>query len=107
MSHRLIFIMAGAALTVLAPSVHAEEVVINQNNKRFSEKKVTLKVGDTIRFVNADSTVHNVHSATRGHEFDLGAQQPGNDMTHTFSAQGKANVRCAIHPKMKMSVVVE
>lgn len=107
MSPRLIFIMAAAALTALVATANADEVVIYQKDKMFSEKKITLKVGDTIKFVNADSTVHNVHSATRGHEFDLGAQQPGIDMTHTFSAQGKAKVRCAIHPKMKMSVVVE
>ncbi len=99
--------MAGAALTVLAPSVHANEVVINQNDKMFSEKKVTLKVGDTIKFVNSDSTIHNVHSATRGHEFDLGAQQPETEIVHRFSKRGKAKVRCAIHPKMKMSVIVE
>ncbi len=107
MSPRLLGMIAVAALTVLAPSVHADEVVVSQNGKKFSEKKVTLKAGDTIRFVNADDIVHNVRSATSGHEFDLGAQQPGTEIAHTFSKRGKVKVRCAIHPRMKMSVVVE
>lgn len=107
MPPRLLAMIAGAALAALAPSAHADEVVVHQNDKRFSEKKITLKAGDTIRFVNGDSIVHNVHSASRGHEFDLGAQQPGTEMTHRFSEPGKAKVRCAIHPKMRMSVVIE
>ncbi len=96
-----------ALLMMTAMSAHAAEVAINQKGKKFSEKKVTIAVGDSLKFVNDDGTTHNVHSRTKGHDFDLGAQEPGTEATHTFSKAGKVKVRCAIHPKMKMTVMVE
>ena len=95
------------ALTTSWIPAMAEEVVINQKGKKFSERKIEIHVGDSVRFVNDDSAVHNVHSTTAGQAFDLGAQKTGTEVVHVFSKPGKAKVRCAIHPKMKMTVVVE
>lgn len=85
----------------------ADEYTITQAEKRFSERKITIAVGDTLSFVNNDGTTHNVHSNTAGHEFDLGAQAPGEATSYFFSNPGTIKVRCAIHPKMKIIVTVE
>lgn len=97
--------LAGAWLATSAAI--AEEVVIKQNGKAFSEKQVTLKVGDTVSFVNDDEITHNVYSRSKGHRFDIGAQRPGTTVSHQFTAPGKVKVRCAIHPRMKLTVNVK
>ncbi len=91
----------------LASAVFAEEVAVSQKGKTFSEKKITLKVGDSISFVNDDDITHNVYSRSKGHKFDIGAQRPGTTVSHQFTAPGRVKVRCAIHPRMKLTVNVE
>jgi plastocyanin len=80
---------------------------INQKDKTFSQSEITVKVGDSISFVNQDAVVHNVFSTTPGMEFDLRTQQPGKESTVPFTKEGTCEVRCAIHPKMKLTVKVE
>ena len=99
--------MVAATLTMAVATANASEVVVDQQNKEFSEKSIHIKVGDSIRFVNKDDIVHDVHSDSDGNTFDLGAQQPGVETSHTFDKPGTVKVRCAIHPKMKLEVVVE
>ena len=100
-----LMVVASTLLTVSSAS--AEEHVVTQAGKEFSERRLTIAVGDSITFMNDDSTTHNVHSSTEGHEFDLGAQAPGESASQVFTTAGKAKVRCAIHPKMKIDVTVE
>ena len=107
MSRTLLGIAAVTMLLALTPSARASEVVIDQQNKEFSEKSITIKVGDSVKFVNKDDIVHDVHSGTDGYDFDLGAQKPGSETSYTFDRPGKVKVRCAIHPKMKLDVTVE
>jgi len=85
----------------------ATEVTVTQSARAFSERELTVRAGDTVNFVNNDDVVHNVYSITDGHAFDLGAQAPGTSAAHTFTVPGKVKVRCAIHPKMKLDVVVQ
>jgi plastocyanin len=96
-----------AGTSILASVAVAEDVVVSQKDKAFSEKKISVKVGDTISFVNDDDITHNVYSRSKGHKFDIGAQRPGTSVSHQFSAPGKVKVRCAIHPRMKLTVNVE
>jgi plastocyanin len=107
MSRTFLGIAVATAVAALAPLAHATEVVVTQEGKQFSEKNVTIKVGDSIKFVNKDDITHDVHSSTDGYDFDLGAQQPGTDASYTFAKPGTVQVRCAIHPKMKLDVTVE
>ena len=99
-------VMLGGAW-LAASAVLADPVVVTQKGKAFSAKQVTLKVGDAISFVNDDDITHNVYSRSRGHKFDIGAQRPGTAISHQFTAPGKVKVRCAIHPRMKLTVNVE
>lgn len=85
----------------------AEDVIVTQDRKAFSEKEVTINAGDSITFVNNDSVTHNVYSRSKGNKFDSGAQAPESSTIQTFSSPGKVKVRCAIHPRMKLTVRVE
>ena len=94
-------------LLVIAFPVLADEYRIIQKNRKFSEKILTIKAGDTITFVNNDKVSHNVYSKSKINAFDFGVQRSGKSNSITFVKLGKVKVRCAIHPKMKLTVVVE
>ena len=84
----------------------AATTTIEQKDKKFSQTEITVKKGDTVAFKNDDDITHNVFSTTSGMGFDLRTQKPGQTSEVTFDRVGKAEVRCAIHPQMKMYVNV-
>ncbi|MBI1777549.1 MAG: hypothetical protein HYR63_19600 [Proteobacteria bacterium] len=91
-----------------APGAPAEpkagEVV--QKNIEFAPAEYRTKIGETITFVNEDPFGHNAYSATQGGVFDIGLQGSGERKPIRFSSAGTFEVRCRIHPKMKMQIVV-
>jgi plastocyanin len=97
--------IAAAALTMLAP-MDAEEHTIVQKDRAFSQAEITIKAGDSIVFKNSDEVTHNVFSVSPGMEFDIRRQPPGGSSTVTFAKEGVAEVRCSLHPKMKLLVTV-
>ncbi len=100
-----ITLLSGAILTLVAADGPKEHLV-GQKDKAFSETELKIKVGDKVTFKNDDSVVHNVFSSTEGYEFNTKNQAPGSTATTTFEKEGTLEVRCAIHPKMKMKIVV-
>ena len=99
--------LALTAALAAAAAFSAPTVEIFQKGKAFSERSVTIAAGEAIAFVNDDDHVHNVYSSTSGHAFDLGAQKPGDVGEHVFPTPGEVKVRCAIHPRMRLTVNVE
>ncbi len=96
-----------AFLCLSSSGAQAQDVVISQKDKMFSEKSVTIKAGQSITFVNNDSVTHNVYSRSKINRFDSGAQSPESSITQVFAKPGKVKVRCAIHPRMKLTVNVD
>lgn len=96
----LVFFVTGATAV-------AEEIKITQKGKQFSQEKITIKAGDSVVFENDDDTSHNVFSSTEGAKFNLGIQKQGTSSTHKFEKPGVVEIRCAIHPKMKLTVEVK
>lgn len=93
-------------VTLISINAYADTTVY-QKGKVFSEENVTLKTGEKLLFVNDDSVSHNVYANIKGKKEDLGLQKPGEEGALTFDEPGKYRVRCAIHPKMKLTVAVE
>ena len=100
----LLLTIAGAVCVTAA--AYAADLAVHQKGRAFSSDTVTIKKGGTLTFVNDDSVPHNVVSASRGNEFNLGSQRPGTATDVTFNEVGDAQVLCAIHPRMKMTVKV-
>ena len=100
------YVFAVALLLLVARADAAEHVVI-QKNKAFSVAEITIKPGDTVVFKNEDDVVHNVFSVTKGAEFNTNIQSPGQTATFTFPNEGKVEVRCVMHPTMKLVVNVK
>ena len=99
--------LIACVLLLAAGAAQAEEIVIGQKGKAFSQTEITLKKGDKIVFVNDDTVTHNVFSRSEGFKFNLALQKPGEQKTIVFDKAGVASIRCAIHPKMDLTVKVE
>lgn len=97
----LLLLLTSASLAM------AEDFEVLQKDKAFSTQALTVKVGDNVKFVNADSFNHNIFSLSDTKSFDLGSYPKGESKSVTFDAPGQVDVECALHPNMKMSVKVE
>ncbi len=106
MSHKLIRVCCLAVALNGAMSFAADHQIV-QKDRNFSQSEITIKPGDKIVFQNSDDVTHNVFSLTPGMEFDLRRQAPGASSTVPFDKEGTAEVRCSIHPKMKVLVTVK
>ena len=84
----------------------SQEHVVAQKNKAFSVKKLSIKVGETVKFVNEDSFAHNVFSLSAVKSFDLGSFGNGGSKSITFDKPGKVEVECAVHPDMRLDIEV-
>ena len=78
---------------------------ITQSDKTFGAKEVTVAHGDTVLFKNTDRVKHNILVEAMG--YNSGIQQPGGESALVFDQNGRFMVRCGIHSKMKMTVIVE
>lgn len=101
-------ILALALATLFsASSAFAAEHVVTQKGKKFIPAKVDMKAGDTLVVRNEDRFVHNVYSKTKGYEFNTKAQKQGFELKVKFDKKGVVDVRCAMHPKMRLTVNVQ
>jgi plastocyanin len=98
-------------LLLAATAAHAEDHLIIQKNKAFEQNGVAIedlkvRAGDTLTFTNNDVVTHNIFSKDGANQFEIPKQEPGITATVTMKAPGDVNIRCAIHPKMKLHVIV-
>jgi plastocyanin len=100
---------AFALCVILTASVTyaAAEHIVAQKGKLFSPGTVRVKMGDTLVFKNDDSVTHHVYSSTKGQEFELDTTKPGQAVRRTFPSKGRVEVRCGLHPGMRLVVTVE
>jgi plastocyanin len=95
------------SLTSVPAILRAEERVVTQKGKTFAPGTLTIKPGDKVVFKNDDEITHNVFTVSKGMEFNVKAQAPGESTEHVFATEGVAEVRCAFHPRMQLTIVVK
>lgn len=98
-----------ATLAALLSAVQAQaaEHVVSQKGRAFSVKQLSVKQGDSIKFVNEDPFAHNVFSLSEVKSFDLGSHGQGTVKSVVMDKAGTVEVECAVHPDMKMIVDVK
>lgn len=99
-------LIAALALAALGTHAMSAEIVVAQKGKAFSTKKLTVKVGDSVKFVNEDPFSHNVFSLSDAKSFDLGSYGQGGSKSIVFDKAGTVEVECAVHPDMKLVIEV-
>jgi plastocyanin len=82
-------------------------ISVSQKGRAFMPGTVEIARGDTLAIHNDDEYIHQVFVESPDFKFDSGAQDVGETAEITFPAVGTYHVLCAIHPKMRLQVVVK
>lgn len=104
-----------------APDTEAEVTVRMTDGLKFDPEKVTVEVGQTVKWINEPSTVvhtvtadtdkarnpEHVHLPEGAETFDSGRLQPGDVFTHTFDVPGRYKYFCIPHERAGMTGEVE
>jgi plastocyanin len=99
--------VASLAVLLTVGLAYAAQPLVSQKGKVFSVQTLTIKPGEQVIFKNDDDVVHNVFANSKGNEFNLKAQAPGSQNGQVFKNEGVVDVRCAFHPRMKLTIVVK
>jgi len=94
--------LLAATMTVAYAAPH----VVGQKGKLFTPGALTVKTGEVLEFKNDDSVTHHIYSSTKGQEFSLETLHPGASGTRIFSKKGRVDVRCGLHPGMRLVLTV-
>jgi plastocyanin len=97
-----------ATLLVLAPfAAFADGAhVIVQQGRAFRPGEITINKGEALTFTNDDDFIHQIYVSGGSFNFDTDERAPGQNITESFTQSGTFQVRCHIHPKMKLVVHV-
>jgi amicyanin len=97
----LLLLAGTAASPARAGAGHAIEIV----DFAFSPASLTISVGDTVTWTNADAVVHTATSTSGA--FDSGDLAQGESYSLTFTAAGTYDYLCTPHPSMTGTIVLE
>ena len=89
---------------VLASGPAAADAVVTQKSRAFRPTEVTIARGEQVTFTNDDSYIHQIYVDGL---FDSDEKAPGENLNETFPRAGTFQVRCHIHPTMRMTVRVK
>jgi plastocyanin len=94
-----------ATLLLTGPAFAAEPAhIIVQAGRAFHPAEVAINRGEALTFTNNDQFLHQIYAAGL---FDSEGKSPGENLTESFTQAGTFEVRCHIHPKMKLMVHVK
>lgn len=94
---------AGAASTAGTNTAASKNEILIEGNS-FKPDSLTIKAGDSIKWINKDSYNHTV-TAKNG-EFESGNLASGAEFSFTFSKEGTFEYICGVHTFMKGTVIV-
>ena len=96
----------GSAPGMMAGTAQASEEQVIISDFAFSPETLTIKVGDTVEFVNKDEIPHT--GTREGKDaFDTEALNQGQSKKVTFSKPGEYTYNCSIHPSMSGKIIVK
>jgi plastocyanin len=93
---------APATSTATNTSASGKVVVISMKNIQFNPSSQTVKVGQTVKWVNEDTVPHNVE----GGPLHSSTFSEGGSYTFTPKKAGTISYVCTIHPNMKATLTV-
>jgi plastocyanin len=105
---RNVFVYISKGLESRQFPVPQEPVVLDQRGCRFVPHVLGVQAGQALVLLNSDSTLHNVHAASRQNRpFNVGITQTLKQLTRTFDqAEVMIPLRCNVHPWMSAYVGV-
>jgi plastocyanin len=94
------------AYAASADAKGASDTAVKIDNFTFSPAAITIPVGTTVRWTNADDIPHTVVSDDKT-TFKSKALDTDDQFTYTFTKPGTYSYFCSIHPKMTGKIVVQ
>jgi plastocyanin len=76
-----------------------------QTTNAFGQNPLTVTIGTTISWLNADNTTHT--SVADGNQWASGNIPPGGRFSVAFASAGRFTYHCQIHPNMVGTIVVQ
>lgn len=110
---RLCFLLAAsglassASLALAADAPASGDVTVVQDDRSFHPDIITITKGTVVHFENDDEFIHQIYVDSPGMSFDSAEQEPGKTIDLAFPKVGTFEMRCHIHPKMHMLVIVK
>jgi plastocyanin len=98
------FLMLAAFGVPLCAAAAETGVTVIQKGRAFRPAEITISSGTTVTFTNDDAYLHQIYVNGL---FDSEEKAPGENLNETFPQAGTFQVRCHIHPTMKMAVHVK
>jgi plastocyanin len=102
--------VAGVLLAVIAtslaaaPPARAATHAVQVNDGFFAPANLTIAVGDTVTWTNADDSPHTVTASDAA--FDSGTFDAGATFSHTFTTPGTYSYVCSFHEEMVGTITV-
>ena len=97
-----------AGVTLAARFAHADGHATNHTvvikDMAFSPADLTIKVGDTVTWVNQDSARHSAWDLNDA--FDTGLLSQGQSAALTFNSAGTFSYRCRPHGNMRGTITI-
>lgn len=84
----------------------AHVVAVAQKGRAFAVREVQVERGGAVRFTNEDDFPHQIAVRGAGYEFESDLQAPGGVVEVTPPSAGAFEVRCGVHPRMRMTIHV-
>ncbi len=94
-----------AAAPAKVPAAKPAATVVELRDTSFQPAAISVKVGDTITFVNRDPIAHTA-TATAGAKFDSGTLNAGAKFSYTAKRAGTIRYVCNFHPGMTGTITV-
>jgi plastocyanin len=100
----LLVVLPAACSSPSHTSPANKSVAVQAAGFGFQPSEITIAVGDTVKFHNADMVPHNVSSDPA---FDSDSLKPGGDWQWVADKTGRIEYLCRYHPTMKGTIIVE
>jgi plastocyanin len=99
-------LIAAALLAAATPSPMPASAgpTVHIRDEQFVPVMLTVKVGETVTFVNDDDDAHTATADDKSWDSD-GLNQ-GQRWTHAFTTAGSVAYHCTVHPTMHGTIVV-
>jgi plastocyanin len=94
----------GFLVTAARPAA-AEDAAVKIDNFTFVPKRMTVKAGTTVTWINEDDIPHAI--ASTGNAFRSKVLDTEDKFSFTFTTPGTFEYFCSLHPHMTATIVVE
>jgi plastocyanin len=96
-----------AGFTATAVAWPDADTVIRQKNREFSVQEMTVAAGSYLAFSNDDEFPHQISARGPGVATSSALQRTGEVLRILVPEPGITQVRCGIHPRMRLTIRAE